>query len=354
MNQIQLLKAPPIYRQIVANFEEQIYSGTLKSGDRIAPTLDLAKNFGVGRNAVQQALSILAERGLVERRSKRGTFVCEQINSRTIGVIFGQNIVTGQYSQFNRLLYGEIVRQAQVCGWRTALYFPVTGDTHAQHLSQLERDITAGKLRAIINHDSSAAMKNYLADSSCVSIDFISSTEDKNNMKTSIIYRGVSYLLELGHYKISVIIQYDKPLNSKMSQLIKKAYNDKGIEYSAELYAGKASTEQQGIELTREILAKKSTRPDALLVLNDTTCKGVIFSLMNYGLKIPEDIALMAQTNRGHEVLCPVPLTRLELDPEAIVKVNMEQLFVKISGKELLPRIALPQLIIGKSCGERL
>ena len=160
MQELQLLKAPPIYRQIVANFEEQIYSGTLKSGDRIAPTLELAKKFGVGRNAVQQALSILAERGLIERRSKRGTFVCEQINSRTIGVIFGRNIVTEQYSQFNRLLYGEIVRQAQANGWRTALYFPVTGDTHAQHLSQLERDITAGKLRAIINHDSSAAMND--------------------------------------------------------------------------------------------------------------------------------------------------------------------------------------------------
>lgn len=353
MDQIQLLKAPPIYRQIVANFEEQIYSGILKSGDRIAPTLDLAKQFGVGRNAVQQALSILAERGLVERRSKRGTFVCEQINSRTIGVVFGSNIVTGQYSQFNRLLYGELVRQAQANGWRTALYFPVTSETHAQHLSQLERDVIAGKLRAIINHDSSDAMNDYLNNSSCVAINLKSYFEDNNDLKTSMIYRGVSYLLEQRHRNISVVTQSNKQLDNNSLQALKAAYHDKGIEYSAAVYTGKDATEQQGIELTKKILANPSARPDALLVLNDTICKGVIFTLMNDNLNIPKDMALIAQTNEGHEILCPVPLTRLEVKPELIIKHELERLFATIAGDELSPRIALPQLIIGKSCGEK-
>ncbi len=350
MDQIQLLKAPPIYRQIVAKFEEQIYSGTLKSGDRIAPTLELAKDFGVGRNAVQQALSILAERGLIERRSKRGTFVCEQINSRTIGVIFGHNIVTEQYSQFNRLLYGEIVRQAQLNGWRTALYFPVTADNHAQQLSQLGRDIAAGKLRAIIDLDGSTAMNDYLSKSSCVSIEFDGSTDDEDIPETSLLYRGASYLLDMGYRNIGVI---NMSADDKSPGYTKKAYNSKNIDYSATIYNGKESTEQQGIELTEAILSEQSPRPDALLVLNDTVCKGVIFALMNYGLKIPQEMALLAQTNKGHELLCPVPLTRLELDPEAIVKANMKQLFAKISGEKLSPCLASPQLIIGRSCGEK-
>jgi DNA-binding LacI/PurR family transcriptional regulator len=305
----------------------------------------------VGHNAVQQALSILAERGLIERRSKRGTFVSEHINSRTIGVVFEENIVAEQYSQFHRLLYGEIVRQARLQNWRTVLYFPVTGDSHAQHRSQLERDITAGKLRAVINFDNSTAMNDYLDSSSCVSIRFNYSIESDDDMNPSMAYRGTNYLLEQGYRNIVMVLHPEHELNNNILKRFKAAYSDKNLPYSGNFHIGKQATEQQGIEITEQLLANPS-RPEALLVLNDTICKGIIFTLMHRGINIPDDIALMVQTNKGHEILSPVPLTKLEFDPEAIIKANIEHLLCKIAGKKFIPSNILPKLIIGKSCGE--
>lgn len=56
--------------------EEEIVTGLLQPGDRLEE-MALANRFGVSRTPIREALLQLAAAGLIENRSRRGTFVAE-------------------------------------------------------------------------------------------------------------------------------------------------------------------------------------------------------------------------------------------------------------------------------------
>jgi GntR family transcriptional repressor for pyruvate dehydrogenase complex len=64
-----------LYEQIVRQIEESIRDGELSAGSQLPPERDLAKQFGVSRTAVREAIKALQEKGLVDAFPGRGTFV---------------------------------------------------------------------------------------------------------------------------------------------------------------------------------------------------------------------------------------------------------------------------------------
>lgn len=65
----------PLYRAIAGLLRTDINTGKLTPGERI-PTIDtLARNFGVARVTVRQAVAVLIDEGLVVAQQGRGTFV---------------------------------------------------------------------------------------------------------------------------------------------------------------------------------------------------------------------------------------------------------------------------------------
>src|SRR5918912_2722575 len=65
----------PVWARIEASLRERIESGELGAGQRLPAQRDKARQLGVSRMTVRQALAALAERGLVERGEGQGTFV---------------------------------------------------------------------------------------------------------------------------------------------------------------------------------------------------------------------------------------------------------------------------------------
>jgi len=69
---------PPMYQVIADELAADIRGGRLSAGDRLPGHVKLARRYGVSVLTSNRALSVLAEAGLVERRSRSGTFVREQ------------------------------------------------------------------------------------------------------------------------------------------------------------------------------------------------------------------------------------------------------------------------------------
>jgi GntR family transcriptional regulator len=65
----------PAYAQIEDQLAARIEAGDLRVGERLPAERELAEALGVSRMTVRQALTALADRGLVERGVGRGTFV---------------------------------------------------------------------------------------------------------------------------------------------------------------------------------------------------------------------------------------------------------------------------------------
>ncbi|GCE00752.1 GntR family transcriptional regulator [Embleya hyalina] len=67
----------PLYHQIASILRQQILDGVYPPEHQLAPENDLAKQFGVSRATVRQAVLELADAGLLARRHGRGTFVLD-------------------------------------------------------------------------------------------------------------------------------------------------------------------------------------------------------------------------------------------------------------------------------------
>ncbi len=64
-----------LYERIVEQIEARILTGMLAVGDKLPPERELAEQFAVSRTAIREAVKILREKGLIEIRPGKGTFV---------------------------------------------------------------------------------------------------------------------------------------------------------------------------------------------------------------------------------------------------------------------------------------
>jgi len=71
----KVIQASRLYEQIVQQIEASILNGELGEGSQLPAERDLAKQFGVSRTAVREAIKALQEKGLVDAFPGRGTFV---------------------------------------------------------------------------------------------------------------------------------------------------------------------------------------------------------------------------------------------------------------------------------------
>jgi len=64
-----------LYERIVSQIEHRIETGELNVGDQLPSERELAEQFAVSRTAVREAVKALRQKGLVEIRPGRGTFI---------------------------------------------------------------------------------------------------------------------------------------------------------------------------------------------------------------------------------------------------------------------------------------
>lgn len=73
------LRSPiPLYHQLQEHIASQIEEGTLLIGEALPTESELSDRYGVSRATVREALRILADRGLIEKRQGVGSFVAER------------------------------------------------------------------------------------------------------------------------------------------------------------------------------------------------------------------------------------------------------------------------------------
>lgn len=68
---------PALHQRIAAELRAAIHQGQLKAGDRLPTEQALMAKYGASRTPVRQALTTLANEGLIETATSRGTFVRE-------------------------------------------------------------------------------------------------------------------------------------------------------------------------------------------------------------------------------------------------------------------------------------
>lgn len=101
-----------VWRQIAAAMEQAIRRGDYRPGVQLPTEKQLADRFGVNRHTIRQAMTRLAETGLVSIEQGRGMFVAESTLDYSLGprTRFTENLLTRQKKPARELVFAEPVR----------------------------------------------------------------------------------------------------------------------------------------------------------------------------------------------------------------------------------------------------
>lgn len=107
------IQASRLYEQIVQQIEGSILKGELIEGSQLPAERDLAKQFGVSRTAVREAIKALQEKGLVDAFPGRGTFVTNG-NSNSMRRSLDRIIKSGETDGWEYLVEAREILEPEI------------------------------------------------------------------------------------------------------------------------------------------------------------------------------------------------------------------------------------------------
>ena len=106
------LTTQPLYRRLLANLLSDIRTGKLQPGDLIPPEVEIARQHGISRHTVRQAIVELSREGLVRRERGKGTYVLARPLVQNLGSFYSfAHEMRERGLQFHtRVLHRDIAR----------------------------------------------------------------------------------------------------------------------------------------------------------------------------------------------------------------------------------------------------
>jgi LacI family transcriptional regulator len=167
---------------------------------------------------------------------------------------------------------------------------------------------------------------------------------------------GTRHLIEQGCRKIAHIRGPEASTALGRLEGYQQALHEHGLTFPAEYIvpigtSGDDRGEPGGYEAARKLLSA-NPRPDGIFCFNDPVALGAMRAILDAGLRIPEDIAVVGCGNVLYSDFLRVPLTSVDQDSAAIGR-HAAELALSLAGAKapLRPRTVLvtPKLVVRAS-----
>ena len=316
----------PIYKQLSKYLMEEIKGGRFSKGSKLLSEINLADKYSISRTTVRKALNELINEKLLVRQQGKGTFVAnpqsEKRTSKNIGLylmswykgmpdIEKVAFFTSNY-QPDMAFIKRYTYYATLHGITNSLikrfYYPVfmgrKGTSFS--LAKQEQANTAGVILETSDENGEKHQQFIIQELKTSNIPYItvnrySLQKDTNYVEqyaAEEIYKASRYLLELGHRRIAGIgyksrrLCYNNPFYG-----FQKALEEKDIYDPLLVKKLTKNTEEELLPVVENLFSGKNP-PTAIFLFWELATISLISALEKYGIKIPEDVSLMAV---GHE-----------------------------------------------------
>lgn len=357
-------ESTPLYQQVAADLRRRIIAGELPIGAQLPPHRELATRYGVSLITINKALSGLVSEGVLYSRVGRGTFVAlrppahESHPSQLLGFVLrdlsspffslvahaaqqraderGSGLLFA--SSFNRLDREEEqlrrLRDMRISGLIIASMsrtYRISEPIQALHdagVPYVMVSYTHGEDVPFIGLDLDRA--GYIATEHLIALGRrrIAYVGDRFG---SILYevRGGGYRRALAHHGLPVdsALQFEYPMEGE--------WNDYRSGYAV-----------------GERIAALAERPDGMFVFNDLGALGIMDALLDRGVRVPEEIAIVGLDDIEHAARARVPLTTVRQPTDRIGASAVEFVLARLAGATPPIRTLFePQLVVRQSCG---
>jgi DNA-binding LacI/PurR family transcriptional regulator len=288
-------------------------------GEKLESQNELAVRFKTSALTVREALSALAEEGLIERRRGSGTYVADRKERQHVGVLIELDISHPRASFFYRRVTQQLRLLFRERGYREQLYAGHSAPGGAwngelscgEFLEDLERGLLCGL--AAIATDARGPWIKAVRERGIPVVGSgngyeYSITIDMNRL----ICTGLDYLLAQGRRRVAYMAWGS-------ADGFLRASRDRGVQVRPEWvrHSLHPSAQGAGWEELREIWASSERKPDGLLIADDMLFSDARAAVADLGIRVPEDLMIVSHANRGMWFPASFPVTRIEVDPDA-------------------------------------
>jgi len=361
---IDLNNPLPLYRQVADDIRSRIKLGELVVGDLIGSQQELTKIYNVSPITVKKAVTELIRDGVLFSRVGKGTYVAsprkvvDYSKTRTIGFVlrdlnspFFSRILhsverTISDNKYNLLLANSTnqpeIEDNQI---RHFLNMGVSGIVIAS-MSHLYS--ATPLIRQLSEENYPVVVVSYINDDD---VCFIGTDHEKGG------YFATEHLIKCGYKRIGYINGEEGNLVGELRKTgYIKALEDYNIQhFENDIYRlqhrGETYDYESGYEIGKQFITQ-ANRAEALFIYNDLVALGFQRAVLDHGLKVPEDVAIVGFDDIKRGITAPVPLTTIHQPTDEIGRLAVITLIEKINGQPVkIRQILKPSLVIRDSCG---
>jgi DNA-binding LacI/PurR family transcriptional regulator len=363
------MSSEPLHARVTARLRDDVRGGRYSPGDRLPSEIDLARQLGVSRGTVRQALVALLEEGLLETVPGRGTFVSDGSSQRAVGLI--GMILPSVVRARNPELIGGAEEIARHAGY--SLILGISGDNRWLETEQVQRIVGQGAsglivytvdgpldvpaLRRLVERGFPLVLiDRYIPD---LAVD----TVTMDNIGGG--FQAVQHLAQLGYRRIGFVGTDNIATSSIVERMAgyRWAMDQSRLVRDADLVCTEVRRLQawpprepdKELHNTRVLRAflDRPDRPEAIFVCNDYVAFQVVQVAEQLGLGVPDDLALVGFDNVSYTDYFGVPLTTVEQQRHEIGATAMSLLLDRIAGRRtrLGRTIISTHLIVRRSSG---
>lgn len=333
------------YEQIAESLRAKIRSGRLLPDSQIDTEDILMKKYGVGKNTIRHAVSLLEEEGLLKRRQGSGTYVTlpkkMKQGTMTIGVMVVSLseyifpvMIRGIEAETDRQGYRFLLRSTgnRVDEERRLLqYFidnPVDGlIVEASKAAfpnpnlELYRQLFSLKIPVVFLCSHYAALEGTV---------FISTDDFSGG------YLAAESLIRRGHRRIAGLFKADDITGQQRYAGFMVAMRTNGLEINDGSIFWYTTGQRKNMfhGTWGDAIFAAIEEASAVICFNDQAAVPLMNLLIQKGKHIPEDMAVISFDNSSFGQLAPIPLSSLDYDKEGIGALAVRKLVHMIEGKE--------------------
>jgi LacI family transcriptional regulator len=148
---------------------------------------------------------------------------------------------------------------------------------------------------------------------------------------------ATEHLLDMGCKRVAHIRGHDNSPGIGRFEGYRRALRHRGIPFSEEYVVSRShvdtETTRQGAEAMYRLL-ERDPKPDGVFCFNDPLAIGAMIAILDAGLRIPEDIALIGCGNHPNSAHLRVPLSSIDQNSQMIGKRAAELVISLIESKQ--------------------
>lgn len=348
----------PLHAKLSDALLNQISDGTSQPGDILPSERQLHTLLNLSRPTIRQAINSLIQQGLVQRVPGKGTFVLEPEKTKTPTGLIGLIVSRPNFHFFYPQLaaaFDDRVRQSNfgmvmaLHGDRADLLSEVIeGLLLSQHIVGLA--ITPprfGNAMRVIQRLRRANVPFVFIGRQDADVQVDSVSPDNQQ----IGYQATRHLIDMGHRRITHLGFSDystgaSRLEGYQLALAEAELSPDFVEVPEHISTGIAGIDDEdpstriavpAHQAALEMLGRKE-RPTAVFCFNDMVALGVYKAARELGLRIPNDVSIVAVDNLPTLTHFEVPLTTFALPGGDIGRQGANLLLRRIAGEEMGPQ----------------